>query len=67
MARKMTTEEIQEAGFRALLDVLGPADTIRFMRYFDNGHGDYTKERRAWLNDLTVEDFIREAKKIQGE
>ena len=67
MAREMTIEEVQEAGFRALIDALGPADTIRFMRCFDKGQGDYTKERHALLKGLTVEDFIREAKKLQRE
>jgi hypothetical protein len=67
MTREMTMEEVQEAGFRALLDALGPADAIRFIWQFDQGRGDYTKERHTWLKDLTVEDFVRGAKKLQRE
>jgi len=67
MTREMTTEEIQEAGFKALLDALGPANAIRFIWQFDQGHGDYTKERHTWLKDFTVEDFVREAKRLRRD
>lgn len=61
--------EVQREGFRALLDRLGPADTIRFIQFYDNGHGDYTKERHQWLDGLTVDDIVRgiEARRAQGD
>jgi hypothetical protein len=34
------------------------------MHQFDFGHGDYTKERHAWLDNLTIEDISREIKNI---
>ena len=67
MTREMTEAEVQEAGFKALLEALGPVNAIRFLWQFDKGRGDYTKERHAWLKDLTIEDIIREARKLQSD
>jgi hypothetical protein len=67
MTREMTDAEVQEAGFQALLEALGPVNAIRFLRQFDKGHGDYTKERHAWLKDLTIEDIMREARRLQSD
>ncbi|NJM74618.1 MAG: hypothetical protein HC852_01255 [Acaryochloridaceae cyanobacterium RU_4_10] len=53
----MTPVELNRKGFKALVDTLGYADAIRFIRQFDNGSGDYTKERHQWLDKLTLEDF----------
>jgi hypothetical protein len=49
--------ELNRKKFKALIDTLGYADAIRFIRQFDNGSGDYTKERHQWLDKLTLEDF----------
>jgi hypothetical protein len=32
----------------------------QFMRQFDIGHGDYTAERKQWLNHYTLEKIIDE-------
>jgi hypothetical protein len=53
----MTPVELNRKGFKALVDALGYADAIRFIRQFDNGSGDYTKERHQWLDQLTLEDI----------
>jgi len=29
--------------------VLGPVDTARFLQIYDQGSGDYTEERKQWL------------------
>ena len=46
-----TLDDIRQAGLAALKRDLGVADTIRFLQQFDNGKGDYTKERREILGD----------------
>jgi hypothetical protein len=53
----MTPVELNRRGFNALVNALGYADAIRFIRQFDNGSGDYTKERHQWLDKLTLEDI----------
>jgi hypothetical protein len=57
--RLMTIPEIRRAGLEALLERLGPGGTLRFLQQFDPGHGDYTKERHAWLDGLSLEDIAK--------
>ncbi len=57
-----TQQEIIRQGYKALVDSLGVADTIRFIQYFSPGKGDYTKERHQWLDKLSLEDVISEMK-----
>jgi hypothetical protein len=39
---------------------------VEFMRQFDSGYGDYTKERHAWLDNLTIEDICSEIEEKQA-
>ncbi|MDP3180669.1 MAG: hypothetical protein Q8M67_02535 [Bacteroidota bacterium] len=43
------SHEIRIKGFRVLVKNLGPADAIRFIQSYTHGSGDYTKERKQWL------------------
>ena len=61
MVRKqMSLRELRREGVQALLDRLGPAGTMRFLQDFDAGYGDYTRDRRQWLDGLTVEEIKQE-------
>ena len=40
---------IHKQGIDALVKVLGPLDAVRFLQIYDPGSGDYTKERKQWL------------------
>jgi hypothetical protein len=51
---------IRRLGIDALTEKLGPVGMVEFMRQFDSGYGDYTKERGAWLDNLTIEDIRNE-------
>ena len=51
---------IRKMGIDALTEKLGPIGMIEFMRQFDSGYGDYTKERHTWLDNLTIEDISKE-------
>ena len=44
-------------GVDALSKALGPVGMAKFIRQFDNGHGDYTKERAAIIGDLTIDEI----------
>lgn len=65
MMRTKTLHEIHTEGMEALLRTLGPVDMIRFLTMFDQGEGDYTKERKKWLkSDLhEISREIRDLKK----
>lgn len=44
-----TLNEIHKQGIVALVKVLGPVDAVRFLQIYDQGSGNYTKERTQWL------------------
>jgi len=44
-----TLNEIHKEGIDALVKVLGPVDAARFLQIYDSGSGDYTEERKQWL------------------
>ena len=53
----MKLKEIRQQGYKALIDALGVARTLKFLQQLEVGYGDYTKERHQWLDQLTIEDF----------
>jgi len=53
----MKQAEIRQQGYKALIDSLGVANTLRFLQQLGVGYGDYTQERHQWLDQLTMEDF----------
>ena len=56
---------IRRLGIEALTEKLGPIGMTEFMRQFDSGYGDYTKERHSWLDGLTIEDISNEIKNMK--
>ena len=57
---------IKRIGIEALTERLGPIGMLEFMRQFDSGYGDYTKERHEWLDHLTFEDICNEIRNTQA-
>jgi hypothetical protein len=55
----MTPVEIQRAGLAVLVQELGPVGFVRFIQQYELGKGDYTAERRQWLDRLTVDDVLK--------
>jgi len=53
-------------GIEALTEKLGPIGMIEFMRQFDSGYGDYTKERHAWLDNMSIEEISNEIRNRQS-
>jgi hypothetical protein len=60
---KMTQNEILTRGYKALKGALRVVGMIRFIQHFNEGKGDYTKERHQWLYDQSVEDILQEMNK----
>jgi predicted RNase H-like HicB family nuclease len=54
-------DDIRREGLEALEERLGQADMIRFLQQFENGHGDYARERHTWLERTSLEDIQRQA------
>lgn len=61
----MTPVELMRKGFQSLVDTLGYADAVRFIRQFDKGSGNYTEERHQWLDKLSLDDILADIQKRQ--
>ena len=56
----LTLERIRREGLEALRERLGRAGMIRFLAQFDNGGGDYAKDRQEWVDRTSLAE-IRES------
>jgi len=46
---------------------LGYVGMVRFLHQFDEGSGDYTKERHQWQDGLTVVDIMAQIKERRNQ
>jgi hypothetical protein len=60
-----TIAQIQSEGYDALAKALGPEDAIRFIRSFDPGSGDYTKDRKKNFKNKSVRQIGKEILEMQ--
>ncbi|NER99146.1 MAG: hypothetical protein F6J86_35875 [Symploca sp. SIO1B1] len=56
---------LNQKGFEALVVALVYVDAVRFIKQFDSGTGNYTKDRHQWLDTLSLEDIWAELKEQQ--
>lgn len=57
-----TLSEITDEAIAILCRDLGVVETLRFIRQFSNGLGDYTKERQERHDPRTVNDIVEQIK-----
>ncbi len=50
----LTLEQIRREGLEALRERLGRAGMIRFLGQFENGDGDYAKDRHEWVDRTSL-------------
>jgi hypothetical protein len=60
-----TLDQIRRQGLAALRSKLGRAGMIRFLQQFETGHGDYAKERHAWVDRTSTDDLRKTARTRQ--
>ena len=48
---------LRKEGLKVLAEKLGPVGMINFIRLFNNGTGDYTKDRNEIIENVTEEEF----------
>ncbi|MBP0029592.1 hypothetical protein [Roseofilum sp. Guam] len=63
----MTPVELARKGFKVLVDNLGYVDSVKFLRLFDPGHGDYTAERHQWLDEMSMDDILADIHQRQKQ
>ena len=54
---KMTAEQIRNHSLEVMELELGDSGMTRFLQMFETGHGDYTAERRQWLDHLSLDEI----------
>ena len=59
--------EVTHDAIRLLTRELGAVETARFLSQFGAGQGDYTKERKALFEGVTLEELIEEARQFRSE
>jgi hypothetical protein len=65
MTESKTIAQIQSEGYDALVNALGPEEAVRFIRSFDPGSGDYTKERKKTFRKKTAKQIGKEILDLQ--
>lgn len=55
-----TLRELNDLALKALVRELGPSGMVRFLRQFERGKGDYTKERHHWLENVSAKEVEAE-------
>ena len=58
---------VRKAGMSALKKELGTVDATYFIRQFSVGHGDYTVEREQLLQGITLDDIIKNVRKLDAQ
>lgn len=62
-----TLRQIQQEGLDILVEKLGPNDTIRFLQIYERGSGDWTKDRKKYLEkdpDKLIKSIMERRKKL---
>ena len=63
-----TLHQVQQEGFDVLVDKLVPTDAIRFLQIYDMGSGDWTKDRKKYLEtdpDEIIKNIMERRKQTQ--
>ncbi len=55
--------EIREEGFRVLVEGLGAVGATHFLRQFEGGSGDYTRDREKLLDGATIDEVVERIRK----
>ncbi|MDA1050724.1 MAG: hypothetical protein O3C40_09630 [Planctomycetota bacterium] len=61
----LTLEQIRREGLEALRERLGRAGMIRFLGQFENGDGDYVKERQEWVDRTALAEIRMSTRRLK--
>lgn len=65
MLTQQSLYEINHRAISVLCREIGIVNTLRFIRQFSTGYGNYTEEREAFFKEKSLEDILSEIKKIR--
>jgi hypothetical protein len=55
--------EINQQAFQLLYKQLGVVDTVRFLKQFTSGYGNYTQEREVLFGQKSLDEIVTEIEK----
>lgn len=58
----VTFAEIKTKGWLALVKELGHSGATKFVLLYESGDGDYTRDRKHLLRDMSIEAIMKEIK-----
>jgi len=59
--------QITQQAIEVLFKEIGIVSTVRFLSQFSIGYGNYTEERDALFQDLTLEDILQQMQKYNKQ
>lgn len=59
----LSSPEIRKQGWQVLMSQLGIAGTVKFMMEYNQGEGDYTRDRQEMFQKFTVKELVEDMKK----
>ena len=62
MDKQMTMEEIKLTGLNVLYKKLGAVNYIKFLQQFTNGSGDFTEDRKKFVDKNDVSSIVNRIK-----
>ena len=62
---EFSSAQLRQRGIEALVQALGAVGMVRFLQQFDQGYGDYTRDRDTVLADTSLEDAIAQIKQTR--
>ncbi|MEZ4959872.1 MAG: hypothetical protein R2830_08640 [Saprospiraceae bacterium] len=65
MLTQQSLYEINHRAISVLCQEIGIVNTLRFIRQFSTGYGNYTEEREAIFKEKSLEDILGEIKMIR--
>ena len=63
----LTPNEVRSRGFQALNRELGTVGLLKFMHQFERGRGDYSRERHAMVDRLTLDEIMTGIKRNRAK
>lgn len=56
--------QINQDAMQILYKELGLVNTLRFLRQFSNGYGDFVKEREELFKGMSIDDIVADARRL---
>lgn len=61
----LSPAQLRQRGIEALVEALGVVGMVRFLQQFDQGSGDYTRDRGMILAGISLETAIAQIKQAR--